>query len=190
MKDLFDLGKLGVVLVLGICVLTGCGVSGDTKPSAVQTNDPVSNNKPAEAERGTKIGQIAPDFELEKADGGTISSKDLAGNPAVLVFWTAWCPTCKEEAPHVNKLAAEFEPKGIKVVGINIGESDARINEGIKEFGIKYAVAKDKDTSVSKNYKVVGTPTVVFLDEKGAVRYFGNELPKDYAEKLNAILEG
>jgi len=190
MKDLFDLGKLAIVLVLGIFVLTGCGVSGDSKPAAVQTNDPASNSSPAAAERGTKIGQIAPDFELEKAGGGTISSKDLEGNPAVLVFWTAWCPVCKEEAPHINKLAAEFEEQGVRVVGINIGESDARIKEGIKDFGIKYPVAKDKDSSVAKNYKVIGTPTVVFLDKKGVVRYNGNELPKDYAEKLNSILGG
>ena len=93
-----------------------------------------------------------------------------------------------QEAPKINKLDSEFEAKGVKVVGINIGESDPRIAEGIKDFGIKYEVAKDKDTSVAKSYKVIGTPTVVFLDKKGAVQYFGNELPKDYAARLEAAL--
>ncbi len=108
----------------------------------------------------------------------------------MLVFWTAWCPVCKEEAPQLNRLSAEFESKGVRVIGINIGESDARINEGIKDFGIKYVVAKDKDSSVAKSYKVIGTPTVVFLDKKGEVKYFGNELPKDYADRLNSIIGG
>jgi peroxiredoxin len=186
MKDFFKLGKLGMILILGICAMTGCGVSSETKPAAKATN---TQTKEA-ATRGTQVGQIAPDFELEKTDGSKISLKDLEGSPAVLVFWTAWCPVCKEEAPHINQLAAEFEPKGVKVIGINIGESDARITEGIKDFGIKYAVAKDKETSVSKSYKVIGTPTIVFLDKKGAVQYSGNELPKDYAEKLTASLGG
>lgn len=190
MKNLFGIGTIGLVLVFGICLMTGCGVSTETKPAASQTKAPAANVQPKEATRGTEIGQTAPDFELEKTDGGKISFKDLEGKPAVLVFWTAWCPVCKEEAPHINRLAAEFEPKGVKVVGINIGESDARIAEGIKDFGIKYAVAKDRDTTVSKNYKVIGTPTVVFLDKKGEVKYFGNELPKDYADKLNSILGG
>ncbi len=190
MKDYFETVKLGLVLLLGICAFTGCGISSETKPVITGTNSPAENKQAQETARGTKIGQKAPDFELEKTDGTKISFKDLEGQPAVLVFWTAWCPICKEEAPHINKLAAEFESKGVKVVGINIGESDARIAEGIKDFGIKYAVAKDKDTTVSKSYKVIGTPTVVFLDKDGNVRYFGNELPKDYAEKLTASLNG
>ena len=183
MKNYFELIKLGMILVLGIGVMTGCGDSSETKPASIETNAPAK-----EATRGTEIGQIAPDFELEKTDGSKIAFKDLEGSPAVLVFWTAWCPVCKEEAPEINKLAAAFEPKGVKVVGINIGESDARVADGIKDFGIKYAVAKDKDSTVAKSYRVVGTPTIVFLDGKGTVRYFGNELPKDYAERLNSIL--
>ncbi|MBA2333524.1 MAG: TlpA family protein disulfide reductase [Blastocatellia bacterium] len=101
---------------------------------------------------------------------------------------SAWCPVCKEEAPHINQMASEFESKGVKVVGINIGEGEARIKEAIKDFGIQYPVVRDADTSVSRTYKVVGTPTIVFLDKKGNVQYFGNELPKDYANRLNTII--
>ncbi len=176
------ISKLAIVLALVVGYFAGCGVSTEQKPvisGSTQTQD---------AKRGTAIGDIAPEFDLAKVDGGNVSFKELDGKPAVLVFWTAWCPVCKEEAPHINQLAAEFEPKGVKVIGINIGESDARVAEGIKDFGIKYTVVRDKDTSVSKNYKVVGTPTVVFLDKKGAVQYFGNEVPKDYPERLNKII--
>jgi hypothetical protein len=73
-------------------------------------------------------------------------------------------------------------------VGINIQDSPARLAGGIKDFGIKYAVASDADASVARRYKVVGTPTVVFLDGQGVVQYFGNELPKDYAARLDALL--
>lgn len=178
------ISKLAIVLLaLVITYSAGCGVSSERNPVASD-----SNTQPKEVKRGTSLGDIAPDFDLAKFDGGNIAFKDLQGNPAVLVFWTAWCPVCKEEAPHINQLAADFEPKGVNVVGINIGESDARITGGIKDFGIKYTVAMDKDTSVAKDYKVVGTPTVVILDKKGTVQYFGNELPKDYAERLNKII--
>lgn len=186
MKTLFALKNLSLLSLLGIAVvLTGCGAAIDTKTPDVKTTSATEVKTDA---RGTKIGQLAPDFALDKTDGARLDSKELNGNPAVLVFWTAWCPTCKEEAPEINKLAAAFEAKGVKVVGINIGESDARVADGIKDFGIKYTVVKDKDSAVSKNFQVVGTPTVVFLDKKGAVRYFGNELPKDYAERLDSIL--
>ncbi len=178
--------KIAMVLALvWIGYSAACSVSSEQNP--VITG---SSTQTQESKRGTAIGGIAPDFDLAKFDGGNVSLKELEGNPAVLVFWTAWCPICKEEAPHINKLAAEFEAKGVKVVGINIGESNARISGGIKDFGIKYTVATDKDTSVAKKYKVVGTPTVVILDKKGAVQYFGNEVPKDYTERLNKIIDG
>lgn len=176
--------KFAIVLgLLWFGYSAACSVSSEkasvTSGSATQS---------AEIRRGTAIGEVAPNFELAKVDGGNVSFQELEGNPAVLVFWTAWCPVCKEEAPHVNKLAEEFEAKGVKVIGINIGESDARVAEGIKDFGIKYTVARDKDASVSRSYKVIGTPTVVILDKKGTVRYFGNEVPKDYSDRLTKII--
>jgi peroxiredoxin len=183
MKSLIKVIISGIVLLAGMSALTGCGRITENKPAAQKT---ISQTE--DAPRGTSVGQIAPDFALEKTDGTKISFKDLEGSPSVLVFWTAWCPASKEEAPKINQLAAEFESKGVKVIGINIGESDARINEGIRDFGIKYTVAKDRNAAVSKTYNVVGTPTIVFLDKKGDVQYFGNELPKDYAEKLMASL--
>lgn len=138
--------------------------------------------------RGTSIGQLAPDFELAKTDGTPISLKSLEGKPSLIVFWTAWCPVCEEEAPHINKIFEEFGPKGLNVVGINIGESEARVNEGISDFGIKYTVARDMTTSVAKSFKVVGIPTVVILDSKGIVNYFGNEIPKDHRERIEDLL--
>ncbi|MFN2502247.1 MAG: TlpA family protein disulfide reductase [Pyrinomonadaceae bacterium] len=176
--------KLALIFGLVAAYFSGCG-------TATEINSPVGpetagqNSRP---KKGTAIGDIAPEFNLPKVDGSNISSNELQGKPAVLVFWTAWCPVCKEEAPRINQLAEEFSPKGLQVVGINIGESDARIAEGIKSFGIKYTVAKDTDTSVSKAYKVIGTPTIVFLDKTGRIEFFGNEIPKDYADRLNRII--
>jgi len=121
-------------------------------------------------------------------DGATVSLADLRGHPAVLVFWTAWCPVCKEEALHFNQLAAQYEPRGVRVLGINIQDSFARTEAGIKEFGIRYPVARDPDATVTRRYKVTGTPTVIFLGPHGTVRYFGNELPADYSAQLNALL--
>ena len=152
-----------------------------------QTKSPEKTAAPTEIKRGTAPGETAPDFELAANDGSKVSIESLKGNSAVLVFWSAYCSSCKEEAPEINRLAAEFKEKGVKVVGINVGESVARTQEGIEDFEIKYTVARDEGALVTKSYGVIGTPTVIFLDKKGVVRYNGNELPADYADQLNAI---
>jgi peroxiredoxin len=139
---------------------------------------------------GTQVGNPAPDFQLPNMDGATISLADLRGNPAVIVFWAAWCSSCKEEAPRINALAAEYAGKGVRVLGINVRDSLAGAEGGVKEFGIRYPVARDADASVARAYNVRGTPTIIFLDRKGVVRYFANELPNDYARRLDDLLAG
>ncbi len=182
---------LAIFALTALAGTSGCATQNkiaDVTPTtdkAVVTANSASERTPT---RGTALGNIAPDFQLARTDGSTVKFDDLRGQPAVLVFWTAWCPSCKEEAPHVNELAAKFEPRGVRVLGINIQDSPARLAGGVKEFGIKYGVASDSDAAVARRYKVVGTPTIVFLDEQGIVRYFGNELPEDYAAQLDALL--
>ena len=174
----FTIG-VSVLLCLG-AIFAGCS-SRDANRIRQQT---VANDTKA----GTEVGNTAPDFRLPKMDGSEISLADLKGRPTVLIFWTAWCPVCKEEAPVFNSLAEKYEPRGVQVLGINIQDSIARTQGGIKDFGIRYTVARDADAHVARRYSVKGTPTIILLDQNGVVQYFGNALPADYSAQLDALL--
>ena len=108
---------IAVVLAAG-GVFTGCSSTGVT-PALQQAG---ANDTKV----GTEVGNTAPDFRLPKIDGSQISLTDLHEHPAVLIFWTAWCPVCKEEAPLFNALAEKYELRGVRVLGINIQDSIAR----------------------------------------------------------------
>jgi peroxiredoxin len=179
-KAILAITPLLVFGVILINCLTG-KQSAETRMAAVRGGS-------TSGRAGTQVGNPAPDFQLPTMDGASISLADLRSKPAVIVFWAAWCPVCKEETTRINALAAEYEGKGVRVLGINIKDSFARAEGGMKEFGIRYAVARDADASVARAYKVRGTPTIVFLDRQGIVRYFANELPVDYARLLNDLL--
>ncbi len=173
-------------LLLAGIALAGCAATGSRTGTS---SAPVAANTASSNKVGTAVGDTAPDFQLAGLNGEQLKLADLHGQPTVLIFWTAWCPVCKEEAPHFNALAAKYEPQGVRVVGINIQDSVARTEGGVKEFGIQYRVVRDPDASVTRRYKVAGTPTIIFLDRNGVVRYFGNELPGDYPPRLAALLE-
>ena len=178
---------ISIVTLLSVgAIFTGCSVINRSAGKGANVT-PKTNS--AIAKTGTDIGDTAPDFHLASIGGAPISLADLRGQPAVLVFWTAWCPVCKEEAPHFNELAGQYEPRGVRVLGINIQDSLARTESGIKDFGIRYAVVRDADAGVARRYKVTGTPTIVFLDRQSTVRYFGNELPSDYPALLDALIQ-
>lgn len=55
-------------------------------------------NQQPELHSGADVGEAAPEFQLRRMDGITISLADFRGHPAVLIFWTSWCSFCKAEA--------------------------------------------------------------------------------------------
>jgi thiol-disulfide isomerase/thioredoxin len=44
------------------------------------------------------------------------------GKPLLVTFWATWCEPCRDEYPMLNELAKQYEPKGLKVVGINLDD--------------------------------------------------------------------
>lgn len=164
------------------------GRSSNSEEEKVSTAKTVVSDAAPVVKRGTAIGSLAPDFQLTKLNGSVLSLKDLRGQPAVLVFWASWCGFCREEAPHINKLADEYAARGVRVFGVNVHENQKRTEAGIKDFGIRYSVVRDSDGNTARDYDVEGIPTLFFLDGEGKVRYVGNGVPSDYSARLNALL--
>jgi len=76
----------------------------------------------------------------------------------------------------------------VRVLGINIQDSENRTRARIKDFVIRYPVARDADASVAHRYKVTATPTLILLDAQGGT-YQGNRLPEDYYDHtINATI--
>jgi len=44
------------------------------------------------------------------------------GQPLLVTFWATWCEPCRDEYPMLNELAKQYDPQGLKVVGINLDQ--------------------------------------------------------------------
>ena len=63
-------------------------------------------------------GKPAPALDLTKWLGRKPTAIErLRGKPVILFFWAHWCSTCKGQAPDLIKLAAEYGPKGLVIIG-------------------------------------------------------------------------
>src|SRR4030042_255432 len=61
------------------------------------------------------IEEKAPDFVLTDLDGRKYRLSDHRGKrPVLLIFSTTWCPSCKEEIPHLKSLHATYAKRGIE----------------------------------------------------------------------------
>jgi thiol-disulfide isomerase/thioredoxin len=77
---------------------------------------------------------------------------DYKGKVVVLDFYATWCEPCRAETPHLVRLQNEFGPKGLQVIGLNVGgdEDREKVPAYAKEFNIQYPLAYPDDDLVTK----------------------------------------
>ena len=65
---------------------------------------------------------------------------DYHGKVLVLDFYATWCAPCRESIPRLKTLQQTYGPRGLQIVGLNVGGADDRIRvaDFAKEMGISY----------------------------------------------------
>ena len=128
------------------------------------------------------------------------------GHPVLLFLWAHWCSDCKNEVAIVQKLMANYGPRGLVVVaptqhyGYVAGGQDAPPDVETKYIGqvfAKYyaglgAVEIPLSEANFARFGVSTTPTMVLVDGQGIVRLYnpGNASYEVLAAKIEASLKG
>ncbi len=135
------------------------------------------------------IGKDAPpEWKIEKwYQGEGDIALDNQGTTLV-VFWESWCPHCQREVP---KLEATFEslgPQGLKMIGltkVTKSSTDEKVEEFIKDKGVKYPIAKE-DGALSSYFNVSGIPAAAVVKD-GKIVWRGHPARLD-EDKLKSWL--
>jgi hypothetical protein len=93
----------------------------------------------------------------------------------VLVFVDTGCPIVQRYLPTIEKLHAEFAPKGVAVLAANssAGDSIGAMAAQAVRFECTFPFVKDFDGSCAKALGVTHTPGAVVLDTERKLRYRG-----------------
>jgi len=124
------------------------------------------------AVRGSEIGNLAPDFQLNNLDGQPVSLSDFRGKPVLVNFWTSWCPPCRSEMPFIHDTFTDkkWVDEGLVVLAIDIGESLSTVRDFVKYYGLTFPVLLDVTRDVFLEYYVRGIPTTFFIDREGIIQ--------------------
>lgn len=89
----------------------------------------------------------------------------------LLNFWASWCGPCRAEQPGLNNIAAAYQPRGLRLLGVTVRDNlnAARIYRD--EFKVAYPSVFDQAARLGYSYQVDAPPASVFIDADGVVQY-------------------
>jgi thiol-disulfide isomerase/thioredoxin len=167
---------IAVVVLVGVTTPLGntAGAPGPVDPKA--TAYIISSPPPV----GLRVGESAPEFAVQNADGTTYQLTDLAGNPIRLAdlrgkavwvnFWTTWCPPCQSEVPILRDVSERYRDRGLVLVAVSVQEtSPADVASYAARYQLGYTIGFDGTGQIFRAYKGYGLPTQVFIDPNGVI---------------------
>lgn len=95
---------------------------------------------------------------------GQITDTQKVSFVKAIYFFREDCPHCAKMTP----MLAKVQGSG-KLVAVGVSSTDAGAAGYLERHGVNVPSAGDTDGSVAKNYKIESVPTIVFLDDKGAI---------------------
>ena len=121
--------------------------------------------------------------------GAPFNGSSLQGKPAVLWFWTPWCPFCNAEAPGLSQVAAA-NPK-VTFVGVAARSDVGQMQSFVSKYGLNFTNLNDADGSIWARYNVPWQPAWVFYRADGSSTFVNNPIgsmsQQEIADRVAAL---
>jgi len=128
----------------------------------------------------TLAGQPAPELAIEDWTGGQPAPLAARrGRPVVIYIWSPTCGDCRAQAASLARVAAKHAATGLEVVPLTRYYADDRVREKAvvdsvwrADYDALGATPVVVSTASMERYGGSSTPTFVFIDGKGVVRWY------------------
>ncbi len=134
--------------------------SGAGAATAPGTSSCPANAKPAKL-----------DFTLKDIDNKPVNLATLKGKVVLLDFWATWCGPCKVEIPWFIEFQQKYGDKGLKVVGVSVDDTVAKLKPYVAQMKMNYLVLQglDHDDIQDAYGPLFGIPVTVVISRDGKV---------------------
>jgi thiol-disulfide isomerase/thioredoxin len=179
-----------VLLLILLLTIFGCG----NKEKNAEDNSKKNAENVFTVSEVTNNENLAPEFTWENAAGTQNDFDSYRGQLTIVNFWATWCSPCKKEIPYLIAMGKDFEPWGLKVLGISIDRGRnvvVDVSNFVKEYKINYDIIID-DGSLQKAFgNVRGVPVTFFIGKDGRILdSFAGIRPKEvFVAKINQYLQ-
>ena len=122
------------------------------------------------------IGSTIGDFTLPDTSGAEHTLASLKGkNGAVLVFIAVQCPVSNAYNERMEKLAQDYQARGVNVVGINSNETESAtdVKAHATAKHLTFQILKDSGSKIADTLGATRTPEAYYLDANNKLLYHG-----------------
>jgi len=157
------------------------------------------SSQPGRAEGGPQplaAGKDAPLFETVDIEGKPFALKEaIAAGPVMLVFWSVFCGSCRDELPILQQEFPKFEERKIRLIAVNLDVAAQRkaVKNFAKKEGFSFVMALNEDDTktydIDKLYDVKMTPALYLIGKDGKVvfSHYGPLNPEELEEVLTKV---
>ena len=116
------------------------------------------------------VGDLAPDFTLQTADGGSVTLSDLRGRHVIVYFYpAAMTPGCTTQACDFRDNLASLQGAGYAVVGVSPDGLD-KLKTFVEAEHLTFPLASDPDRSVLEAWGAWGEKSLYGKTVTGVIR--------------------
>ena len=122
------------------------------------------------------LGSVVTDFTLPDADGKAHTLASLKGSKGtVIIFIATKCPVSNGYNERMQKLYADYNSRGINIVGINsnVAELAPEVKQHAADKGLTFTILKDTGNVIADRFDAQVTPEAYLLDATGKLVYHG-----------------
>lgn len=193
--------SISVVCASLLLFLTCSGKQSEERKDVTSHKEILSDNKTKtdyvdESGYIVKVGDTAPDFEMELPSGEKVLLSSLRGKVVMLQFTASWCGVCRKEMPYIEKQiwSRLRDNPNFALYGIDREEPVEKIEELINKTGVTYPIGLDPDASIFRLYakEKAGITRNVIIDSEGKIvmltRLFEMEEFNEMVQVIDSLL--
>lgn len=143
-----------------------------------------------------RVGDIAPELEMELTDGQKVKLSDLRGKVVMLQFTASWCGVCRKEMPFIESDIWQKHKANpnFALYGVDRDEPVETVKAFAEKTGVTYPLALDPGADHFAKYadRKAGITRNVLIDKTGKIvmltRLYNEEEFASLCKKIDEML--
>lgn len=143
-----------------------------------------------------RVGDIAPELEMELTDGQKVKLSDLRGKVVMLQFTASWCGVCRKEMPFIESDIWQKHKANpnFALYGVDRDEPVETVKAFAEKTGVTYPLALDPGADHFAKYadRKAGITRNVLIDKTGKIvmltRLYNEEEFATLCKKIDEML--